>query len=217
MINVQYILHFKNNDPTLARLVEQYVQSEHFELPTKTDSKDYVVALYNSIISQQISTQAASAIRGQFNNLVGNVYDPNKILAHSIEDYRAIGLSRQKASYIRSISELTSNGTVKIGHLDSLSDQEVINELVLIKGVGVWTAEMFLMFTLARPDVFSAGDLGLYNAAKKLYNKPDMTKKELMNISNSWSPYRTIASLALWHNSDNTPKNQAYIELCSRL
>jgi len=206
IMNQHYTEHFKKADPQMAKLVDKYVRSDDYELPVKTPPKEYVVALYRSIVSQQLSTHAARAIYQRFEELVGDLHKPTNVLAYSIEDYRTIGLSRQKASYIRSIAELTSDGTVEIGHLNSLGDQEVIDELVLIKGVGVWTAEMFLLFTLARPNVFSVGDLGLQNAAKRLYNQPDMSKKALEALSKRWEPYKTIASLALWYSLDNTPK-----------
>ena len=172
---------------------------------TKAQPHEYAFHLYSSIISQQISTKAADKIFERFLQLVGDPHDPANILIHDIDDFRSIGLSRQKASYIRSIAELTANGTVKIDHMDDLSDDEVVRELVLIKGVGQWTAEMFLMFTLMRPDVFSVGDLGLLNAAKKLYNKQNLTRLELIDLSMKWSPYRTTASLVLWHSLDNKP------------
>lgn len=203
--NIAYT-YFVKHDPTLAGYMAQALKS--FNPPTvpqKISSNEYLFHLYSSIISQQISTKAADKILERFLVLVGDPHDAKNILRHDIEDFRSIGLSRQKASYIKSIAELTSNGTVKVKHLDDLDEEEVIRELVLIKGVGQWTAEMFLMFTLARPDVFSVGDLGLHNAAKKLYNKPDMTKQELLELSQKWSPHRTTAALVLWHSLDNRP------------
>lgn len=200
------LLFFEANDQRIAELLSMALSSkQQMQSPQKITASEYAFHLYSSIISQQISTKAASAILKRFLALVGDPHDPQNILVHDIEDFRSIGLSRQKASYIRSIAELTSNGTVKIDHLDALDDEEVLRELILIKGVGQWTAEMFLMFTLARPDVFSIGDLGLLNAAKKLYEKPDMTKEELLKISQKWSPHRTSAALALWHSLDNKP------------
>lgn len=198
--------HLETTDPVLASVLKRYAAKK--PLPRKVKkaaAHEYTFHLYSSIISQQISTKAADKILERFLVLVGDPYDPANILQHDIDTLRSVGLSGQKAGYIRSIAELTSNGTVKIDHLDSLSDQEVIDELVQIKGVGVWTAEMFLMFTLGRPDVFSAGDLGLLNAAKKVYNKPDLTRQELLEMSSAWSPHRTAVSLALWDTLDNKP------------
>lgn len=192
------------HDPLLEAAYQRYLAKSP-RVIVKARAHEYPFHLYSSIISQQISTKAAEKILERFLALVGDPYDPTNILQHDIESLRSVGLSGQKAGYIRSIAELTSNGTVKIDHLDSLDDQAVIDELIQIKGVGVWTAEMFLMFTLGRPDVFSVGDLGLLNAAKKLYGKPDLTKSELLEMSQEWRPYRTTASLVLWDTLDNKP------------
>ncbi len=186
-------------------LVKNYIQSKHYQPPSKVDPQDYAVSLTSSIISQQISTKAAAKIKQRFFELVGTEYDPKTILSFDIEQLRAVGLSRQKASYVHSIAQSSIDGLVRFSQLDNLSDQEVIDELVQIKGVGVWTAEMFLIFTLARPDVFSAGDLGLQNTIKKHYNKLNISQSQVDSISSKWSPYRSIASLALWHSLDNKP------------
>lgn len=207
MHNISAVLaYFNTTDSKMAVIVRDYAAatSKRHD-PVKIPSSEYAFHLYSSIISQQISTKAADKILERFLALVGDPHDATNILQHDIDSLKSVGLSGQKANYIRSIAELTSNGTVIIDHLDDLTDQAVINELVLIKGVGQWTAEMFLMFTLGRPDVFSIGDLGLLNAAKKLYNKPDLTKEELLQLSKKWSPYRTTAALALWHSLDNKP------------
>lgn len=202
----EIIAHFKKVDPKLATLVKDYMQSEHYEQPTKADPKDYALSLTSSIISQQISTKAAAKIKQRFFDMVGENYDPQSILKHDIEQLRSVGLSRQKASYVHSIAQHTLDKSVNFDTLDALSDQEVINELVQIKGVGIWTAEMFLIFTLARPDVFSTGDLGLVNAVKRLYNQENISTDEITRLSDKWSPYKSIASLALWHSLDNMPK-----------
>ena len=126
---------------------------------------------------------------------------PESILQYDIEAYRAVGLSRQKASYIRDLAEKVIDGSVVFTKLDTLSNQELINKLTAIKGVGVWTAEMFLMFTLGRPDIFSAGDLGLQNAIVRLYKLDPKPKKEkLLEISATWTPFKTTASRILWRS-----------------
>lgn len=195
------LAHFKLCDPVLyaAALASSPT------LPKKAKQQDYPFHLYSSIISQQISVKAADAILKRFLDLVGDPHSPEHILTHTIEDLRGIGLSRQKASYVLSIARHAKDKTVRFDTLDDTTDQEVIDELVQIKGVGQWTAEMFLMFTLARPDVFSVGDLGLLNAAKKLYSKSELTKTELLELSAQWSPHRTAAALVLWHSLDNKP------------
>ena len=198
--------HFATADPVLAAAFESYLKkSPTPRIITKAESHEYAFHLYSSIISQQISTKAAAKIQERFLALLGDPYDPANVLQHDIDMLRSVGLSGQKAGYIRSIAELTSDGTVRIDHLDQLSEQEIISELTKIKGVGVWTAEMFLMFTLGRPDVFSVGDLGLHNAVKKMYGKPDLTKKELEAMSLGWAPHRTATSLVLWDSLDNAP------------
>jgi DNA-3-methyladenine glycosylase II len=202
----EIIAHFEKVDPIIATLVKDYLQSEHYEQPTKADPKDYAVSLTSSIISQQISTKAAAKIKQRFFDMVGEDYNPQNILDHDIEQLRSVGLSRQKASYVHSIAQHTLDKSVEFNNLDSLTDREVIDELIQIKGVGVWTAEMFLIFTLARPDVFSTGDLGLVNAIKRLYNLENISQDELIEISGKWSPHKSIASLALWHSLDNMPK-----------
>jgi DNA-3-methyladenine glycosylase II len=169
------------------------------------EPSEFAHELYSSIVSQQLSVKAAATIWKRFVELVGSPNNTANILVHSVEDYRAIGLSRQKASYILSIAEFTSNGTVKIDHLNELSNEDVIKQLVKIKGVGVWTAEMFLMFTLARPDVFSIGDLGLRNAITKNYGIDKNDHAAMVELSKMWSPHRTLASLTLWASLDNKP------------
>jgi DNA-3-methyladenine glycosylase II len=208
MLDFEEALHFFTiSDPVLADLMERVMQDTALQLrnPVKAKPDQYVFRLYRSIISQQISTKAASKILERFLQLVGDPHDAQNILQFDIDQLKSIGLSRQKASYIRSIAQLTSDGTVQIEHLDQLRDQQVIDELVKIKGIGQWSAEMFLMFTLARPDVFSVGDLGLLNAAKRLYGLPDLGRSELEAMSQMWSPYRTTAALVLWHSQDNQP------------
>lgn len=199
------IAHFDKVDPKMAVLVRNYIQTEHYQPPIKVNTQDYAVSLTSSIISQQISTKAAAKIKQRFFELVGNEYDPQVILGYDIEQLRSVGLSRQKAGYVHSIAQSSIDGSVRFDELDDLSDQQVIDELVQIKGIGVWTAEMFLIFTLARPNVFSNGDLGLQNAIKILYNKPNISQSQVDTISSKWSPYRSIASLALWHSLDNQP------------
>lgn len=205
MNHKQALKHFEATDPLLAAAFTTYLAHIGPRSVEKITPSEYAFHLYSSIISQQISTKAADKILERFLALVGDPHDPANILIHDIDTLKSVGLSGQKASYIRSIAELTSNGTVRLEHLDTLTDQEVIDELIKIKGVGVWTAEMFLMFTLGRPDIFSIGDLGLHNAAKKLYNKPELTKQELLDLSLGWAPHRTTAALVLWHSLDNKP------------
>src|SRR5690606_34508518 len=128
-------------------------------------------SLVESIVSQQLSVKAAATILDRFKNLfVSDFPSPEEILEKDIEIFRAVGLSRQKASYIRDLAEKVIDGSIKFDHLDSLSNQEVIDELIQVKGVGVWTVHMFLMFCMGRLDVLPTGDLGIRNGIQKLYN-----------------------------------------------
>jgi DNA-3-methyladenine glycosylase II len=165
---------------------------------------DFFASLARSIISQQISVKAAAAILGRFEAATN--MDPARIVALTQDQARTIGLSGQKYKYIHDLAEHFVRDSMVFNHLDTLSDDEVIEELTKIKGIGVWTAQMFLMFTLVRPDVFAPDDRGLQLAVKKLYDLPDVpSRTELMDIAAKWAPYRTVASWHLWHSLDNEP------------
>jgi DNA-3-methyladenine glycosylase II len=132
--------------------------------------------------------------------------DPMKTASLSDEDTKIIGLSRQKASYIRDLAIHFSNNPGVYDHLETLSDDEIIEELTEIKGIGTWTAQMFLMFTLARSDVFAPDDAGLQRAMRLLYGWDNLPhKKELVEVAEKWRPYRTYACLHLWQSLDNNP------------
>lgn len=197
--------YFLSVDPVMADLLARSRSNPQRPLrnPSKTAPDDYAHNLYVSIVSQQISTKAADKIFARFLQLVGDTSDPSQILRHDITALRGVGLSGQKASYVLSIADHIANGTIDFAALDTLDEQGVISELTKIKGVGQWTAEMFLMFTLARPDVFSVGDLGLLSATRTLYGNPGLTRQELEQISIIWSPHRTTSALVLWHSLDN--------------
>lgn len=162
----------------------------------------YARELFASIVSQQLSTKVADIIWGRFVDLVKVPEDPKVVKKFSVEQLRTVGLSNSKANYILAIANGVTDGTVLLDHLDSLDDEAIIAELVQLKGVGRWTAEMFLIFTLARPDVFSVGDLGLRNAANRFFDKK-LKPEKLLKLSEAWSPHRSAVSLALWHSLDN--------------
>lgn len=186
--------HFKKRDLVIYNLALK------IELKPLTKPPDPFVDLIDSIISQQLSGKAAATIFGRFKALFpkGKIL-PEKIIKISDEKIRSKGISYGKISYIKGIAKEIVNGNLDLNRLGSLTDEEVIKEMIKLKGVGVWTAEMFLMFTLNRPDIFSAGDLGLQNAIVKHYKlKSKPTKDSLIKISSKWSPYRTTASRILW-------------------
>lgn len=162
-------------------------------------SKDYYHSLVETIIAQQLSTKAAQAISKRFIELMNHDIKPEHILVMEDDKLRNIGLSRQKIKYLKSLAEHVVNGLLKFDHFETMSDQEIIDELVSVKGIGVWTAQMFLMFSMGRMDVFSTLDLGLRNALKKLLNRPEMTFEEIEAYSHKWKPYRSIVSHYLWH------------------
>lgn len=189
--------YFENKEPGLADLIKKYSKTKR--TIKKSPPALYARELFASIVSQQLSTKVADIIWLRFAELVKTPEDPEVVKKFTVEQLRAIGLSNLKASYILAIAKGVTDGTVQLGHLDELDDEAVIAELIQLKGVGRWTAEMFLLFTLARPDVFSVGDLGLRNAADKFYGKKLKIEK-LNRISKTWSPHRSAVSLALWHS-----------------
>ena len=177
--------------------------------PTILPHKRYYQELVESIVSQQLSVKAAATILKRFKELfVSEFPTPEEIIEKDIETYRSVGLSRQKASYIRDLAEKVLDGSVKFDHLDSLSNQEVIDELIQIKGVGLWTVHMFLMFCMGRLDVLPTGDLGIRNGIQKLYGlkeRPDDGTIEKLAKKHKWHPYESIASWYVWHSLDNAP------------
>lgn len=166
--------------------------------------------LVESIISQQLSVKASDTIFKRFVALfpLGRFPTAEQILEIEDARLRQAGLSFQKISYLKDLSAKVLSKELKLRNLHRLSDEKVIVELVKVKGIGRWTAEMFLMFNLEREDVFSFGDLGLQNAIKKIYRlKSKPTQKQMEKIVKLWAPYKTIASRYLWKSLDNEPLN----------
>ena len=183
--------HFKKVDPILFRTIEQVGELEDI---TPQKSSEYFNSLCREIVAQQLGSGAVHAIVGRFNNLFPQKKPkPSYIVAIQEEELRKCGMSWAKARYIKDLAQKVITREVVLSKLSSLSDEEVIIELTKIKGIGPWTAEMFLMFSLGREDVFSFGDLGLRNAMKKLYGQ-----KKQEPIVARWSPYRSWASRILW-------------------
>lgn len=192
------------NDPILAPIIAAA------GLPNIIPNKNYYQELVESIISQQLSVKAAATILKRFLELFPGVSfpAPDQILEKDVEQLRAVGLSRQKASYIQDLALKVIEGEVRFNHLDTLSNDEVIAELTQIKGVGVWTVHMFLLFCMGRLDVLPTGDLGIKNGIHKLYNLKDKpTPEEIEKIAekNNWHPYESVASWYIWHSLDNKP------------
>ncbi|SVB67347.1 uncharacterized protein METZ01_LOCUS220201, partial [marine metagenome] len=181
----------KKSDPELTTLLDT------FEIEDWTPETDYFKSLSRAIIYQQLSGKAAKTISDRFIALYdGKDYPSSEdVLKTNHETLRSVGLSNAKAQYIKNISEAFLNETVDHAHLDSLSDKEIMAQLVSIKGVGPWTAQMFLMFTLNRPDVFPTGDLGVQKGFKQYFKLAELpTPVAMEKRAEKWKPYRTIAA-----------------------
>jgi len=170
--------------------------------------KDHLTALIGAIVSQQLSTKAAATIFGRFAALFPDNQITNAAAIDTFDDatLRGVGLSGQKVSYLRDLSARIADGRLNLDELDALPDEQVIERLTAVKGFGRWTAEMFLMFRLHRPDVLPAGDLGIVNAIQRLYRlrkRPD--PKRILKMGEAWRPYRSVASWYLWQTLKNEP------------
>ena len=168
---------------------------------------DHLTALVGAIVSQQLSTKAAATIFGRFVALFPNNEIPGAAAIHALEDevLRGVGLSGQKVGYLRDLCARIGDERLRLGELDQLPDEEVIERLTAVKGFGRWTAEMFLMFRLHRPDVLPAGDLGIVTAIQRLYGlrkRPDA--KKTLTLGEAWRPYRSVASWYLWQTLHET-------------
>lgn len=200
------LAHFTQVDPIMAPVIAAALKAENpIALRTATKPEYYFRELAEVVINQQLSTKAAATIWRHFSELLGGQITPENVLNLSPEELRTVGVSHQKAGYLHAMAQAIANGEVKLEELPTLTDEEVIKELTKLKGIGPWTAEMFLMFTLGRPDVFSYLDLGLLRSFEIVYNKPGVTRTGMEPIVAKWSPYRTYAALALWHHRDNQP------------
>lgn len=186
-------------DQVIVSLQQKY----YIEVATAPDP---FYSLLELIISQQLSVKAADTIVQRFVDVFAeDGITPEKVLQIPLEQLRSLGISWSKAQYLKNIAEAVIAGSLKFEMLPALSDEEVITVLTAIKGIGRWTAEMFLMFTLGRPDVMSYGDVGLQNAIQRLYGfKEKPTQAEMEIISNQWKPYRTYACKLLWKSLENT-------------
>jgi DNA-3-methyladenine glycosylase II len=161
-----------------------------------------------SIVGQQLSVRAARAIYGRLLDLFDSVAPtPEQILGHDAEELRAAcGLSRAKVAFLRSLAEHVLSGDLELERLDALPDDEVVAELVAVKGIGEWSAHMFLIFQLGRPDVLPVGDLGVRRAVERAYRLEDLpSAAELTTLAEPWRPHRSTAALLLWHSLDNAP------------
>jgi DNA-3-methyladenine glycosylase II len=194
------INHLKKSDPVMATLIATIG-------PCRYEVKNFGThfdALCRSIVFQQLSTKAAGTIHGRFLDLFEHRQpSPAALLAIPEEKLRAVGLSRQKTAYLRDLAAKVHDGSLPLDHLQTLSDREIIDYLVQVKGIGVWTAQMFLMFRLGRLDVLPDLDLGIRNAIKKAYRVRGVpTAKRIAKIGEPWRPYASIACWYLWRSLD---------------
>jgi DNA-3-methyladenine glycosylase II len=164
---------------------------------------NHFVSLASTIIAQQVSSKVAMIMTGRFLSFFGSEPDPAKVVKTPDEDMRALGLSKQKIRYLKSLSAHVLDGSLEFSLMAGMEDHEIIAMLTKVTGIGTWTAEMFLIFSLAREDVFSIGDLGLRNGVRKLFGDPDLSDSDILELSHRWRPVRSVASHYLWHIWDN--------------
>lgn len=197
------IAHLIENDPLLG----EYIQSA--PRPTFEPHENYFLSLVSSIISQQLSVKAAATIKKRVFALFPNdTPTPELLLETQTKTLREAGLSERKVLYIYDLSERVLDGRVHFKDIDGMQSDKITEMLTQVKGVGVWTSHMFLMFTLGRFDVLPVGDLGIKNAIHAYYNlptKPDEATVLEISTLNKWHPYESIASWYLWRTLDNEP------------
>jgi DNA-3-methyladenine glycosylase II len=197
--------HLAAIDPILAGIIARHGAC------TLAHERDLFAAVGQAIVSQQISVRAAATILGRVTALMpGGILTPEGALAVSEEELRAAGLSWRKVGYLRDCALRFADGTLDPDALRGADDEAVITALVAIKGVGRWTAEMVLIFSLGRPDILSTGDYGLRSAMQRYWNLPVLaTPEEMERIAAPWRPYRSVASWYLWRSLSNVPAIEA--------
>jgi DNA-3-methyladenine glycosylase II len=196
------IEHLRAADPVLADLITRY------GIVTRERDRPPFYALMAAIVGQQISVKAAAAIMGRLLGLFaeGQAVQAAALAQVSLEQLRAVGLSTAKARYMHDLAEKVANGTVDLAALPHLPDEEVIATLCQIKGIGRWTAEMFLIFSLGRLDVLAVDDLGLRAGIQRAYGLDHLPRAaEIRALAEPWRPYCTIATLYFWHHLHNSP------------
>ena len=191
------VTHLKKADPVLRAIIERIGPCKMEYGPPEFHS------LAEAIVYQQLNGKAAVTIFKRFTDLAGDPVTPAGILKLTAEQMRSVGLSKQKSSYLFDMAHRTQRGELDFARLGEMSDEEVIKHLTQVKGVGVWTAHMFLMFTLRRPNILPVGDFAVQMAIKKLYRKRKMPKPaDMEKIARAWEPYRSIACWYLWRSLD---------------
>jgi len=189
------ITHLRRTDPVLGAIINRVGD---YRIEFREPSFE---SLVRSIVYQQLSGKVASVIFGRLAQAAGGAITPANILKLRPTRMRAAGLSAQKTAYIRDLARHTRDGQVVFEELQGLTDEEVIERLTVVKGIGVWTAHMFLIFALRRPNVLPVGDLGVRSAIRKAYGLPDLPKAaEVEALAERWHPYCSVASWYLWRS-----------------
>ena len=189
--------HLKKSDPVLRAIIERVGPCRmEFGVPE-------FCSLAEAIVYQQLNGKAAVTIFKRFAALAGEPLTPEGILKLSDEQLRSVGLSKQKSAYLKDLAAKTAAGLLDFGRLPELADEEVIEHLTQVKGIGVWTAHMFLMFSLRRPNVLPTGDYGVQMAIRKHYKKRKLPKpKDMEKIAKAWEPFRSVACWYMWRSLD---------------
>lgn len=191
------ILHIYNNDKRLAEVIDKVGKC------TIRPRKNHYFSFLRSIIGQQLSVKIAEVIANRFWDFFENEPTPEKIMAAEIESLRKLGMSYAKINYVKDLSEKILIKEIHFKNLNKMTEEQIISEYTKVKGIGVWTVHMFLIFTLARLNVLPVGDLGLKRAVMIIYNLrklPDEKKMFLISKKNNWAPYNSIASWYLWRS-----------------
>jgi DNA-3-methyladenine glycosylase II len=189
------IQHLRGSDPILADIIDRVGAYK------ATYNDPVFGSLVRSIVYQQLSGKAASTIYGRLREATGEPVSPEAILALDADRLRELGLSKQKAAYIRDLAEKTASQELAFEHFPRMTNDQILERLTRVKGIGVWTVQMFLMFALRRPDVLPCGDLGIRNAVAKAYgfdSPPSAVQIEEIGVK--WQPYRSVASWYLWRS-----------------
>jgi DNA-3-methyladenine glycosylase II len=202
------LAHLRAADPVLARLLDEHGAPRLGRDASRPGPADHYGALVRSIVGQQLSVRSARAIYGRLLEFFGGrTPTPEELLAADPDAMRtAAGLSHAKTTFLRSLAEHVVSGELELDRLAELGDAEIEAELVAVKGIGPWSAQVFLMFQLDRPDVLAAGDLGVRRAVERAYGLDALpSTAELTALAEPWRPYRSVACRLLWHTLDNAP------------
>lgn len=191
--------HLMKKDRVMRRLVPKFIGAS-----IETRGEPFVT-LARSVVVQQISVKAAQSVWDRFSALMKTV-NPRAVSKLTVEDMRAAGLSGRKVEYIKDLADYFQTGKVSVKQWDAMEDEAIIAELIAIRGIGRWTAEMFLMFYLRRPDVLPLDDVGLLNGISKLYFSDEpVSRSEVRDLARAWEPYRSVATWYIWRSLDPDP------------